>query len=306
MREHGFSALLDDALKPEGLGLIYRSYDIVGDIAVIRVPEKLKRHSAAIAEAIMRFNRHVKAVWRQASAVDGEFRLRNLKHIAGEKRTVTIYREHGCIFKVDLRKCYFSPRLSFERMRIARLVKPREVVINMFAGVGCFSIAIAKHSEAEHIYSIDVNPAAFHYMRENILLNKVLNRVIPLKGDAENIITERLRETADRVLMPLPEKAYEYLEIAVESLKPKGGWIHYYSFEHARKNENPLEKTRTKVAEKLSKMNIEFTIPFSRVVRDTGPNWQQTVLDIQIQRTHDIQANLLCFKTSLTSVEGGI
>ena len=231
----------------------------------------------------MQLHKNVKAVFRQSSAVGGEFRLRTLVYIAGEKRTVTKHMEHGCLFKVDLKKCYFSPRLSRERIRIARLIEPREVVVNMFAGVGSFSIIIAKHSDAKRIYSIDVNPTAVRFMQENVLLNRVFNRVAPLKGDAKTIITEKLQKSADRVLMPLPEKAYEYLDSAIMALKPKGGWVHYYDFEHAGKDENPIDRAKAKVAQKLELMNVNFTVPFSRMVRDTGPRWQQVVLDIQIQ-----------------------
>ncbi|MEM2102513.1 MAG: class I SAM-dependent methyltransferase family protein [Candidatus Bathyarchaeia archaeon] len=283
MRRHDFRSLLQGKLDPEELGL-YKSYDIVGDIAVIRVPKKLEQYCAIIAEAIMQLHSNVKSVWRQASPVGGDYRLRRLEHVAGERRTTTTYKEYGCVFKVDLEKCYFSPRLSFERMRVASLVKPREVVVNMFAGVGSFSIIIAKHSEADRIYSIDVNPAAFQFMWENVLLNKTVNRVVPLKGDARVVVTARLLKTADRVLMPLPEKAYDYLDVAVEALKPEGGWIHYYDFVHAKKDESSVEKAKAKVSEKLSQMDAVYAIPFGRVVRDTGPWWQQIVLDVQIRR----------------------
>jgi tRNA (guanine37-N1)-methyltransferase len=284
LRKHSPSNLLKDKLSPEELRIVYRSYDIIGDIAIIRVPEKLKSKSTVIAEALMGLHKHVKAVWRQSGAVSGEFRLRDLEHMAGKKRAVTTYKEHGCVFRVDLLSCYFSPRLAYERMRIARLVKPSEVVVNMFAGVGSFSIIIAKHSQAERVYSIDVNPMAFEYMRENVLLNHIMNRVVPLKGDAKTVIMERLHNTADRVLMPLPEKAYEYLSYAVSTLKPNGGWIHYYDFQHAEKDENPVEKVKTKISRQLSRLNVDFALPFSRIVRDTGPRWQQVVVDIQIRR----------------------
>jgi tRNA (guanine37-N1)-methyltransferase len=284
LRKHSLSNLLKDKLSPEELRLVYKSYDIIGDIAIIRVPEKLKGKSAIIAEALMGLHKHVKAVWRQSGAVGGEFRLRGLEHVVGKKSTVTTYNEYGCVFRIDLVNCYFSPRLAHERMRITRLVKPSEVVVNMFAGVGSFSIIIAKYSRAERVYSIDVNPMAFEYMRENVLLNHVLNCVVPLKGDAKIVIMGRLQNMANRVLMPLPEKAYEYLDYAVATLKPNGGWIHYYDFEHAGRDENSIKKVKMKISRKLSQLNIDFALPFSRVVRDTGPRWQQIVVDIQIRR----------------------
>jgi tRNA (guanine37-N1)-methyltransferase len=274
--------LLAEKLKPEELKLVYKSYDVIGDVAIIRVPPNLEQYSSIIAEAIMQTHKNVKSVWRQSSPVSGDFRLRQLEFVSGERKTETIYKEHGCIFRVDLAKCYFSPRLAFERIRIARLVQPEEVVVNMFAGVGTFSIIIAKHSKASKIYSIDINPIAVKYMEENIKRNKVDKQVIPICGEAKKVIEEKLRNIANRVLMPLPEKAYEFLDVALMSLQKGLGWIHYYAFEHAQKHENPIEKAKIRVAEKLNKMNIDFNMPFSRIVRNTGPNWYQVALDLRI------------------------
>ncbi|MGQ9460505.1 MAG: class I SAM-dependent methyltransferase [Candidatus Bathyarchaeaceae archaeon] len=278
-------SVLAGKLEPWELKLLYRSYDIVGDIAVIRVPESLKQRGEIIAEAIMQIHRRVKAVWCQVGPVSGDFRLRKLEWVAGERKTETVHKEHGCLFKVDLEKCYFSPRLAYERIRIAQHVQPGEVVVNMFAGVGCYSIVIARHSEAKKIYSIDINPTAVRYMQENIKLNKVEERVVPLQGDARKVVEEELRNIADRIIMPLPERAYEYLDCAIQSLKPVGGWIHYYDFEHAKKNENSVEKIKSKVSKKLEMLGVDFNMPFGRVVRLTGPNWYQVVLDIEVKDT---------------------
>ena len=276
--------LLTNKLNPRELKLLYKSYDIVGDIAIIRIPQPLKERSKIIADAVMQTHKRVESVWRQASSVSGDFRLRGLEFILGERKTETLYKEHGCIFKVDLGKCYFSPRLSYERMRIARQVQPDEAILNMFAGVGCYSIVIAKHSKPEKIFSIDINPVAIQYMQENIKLNKVEEKVIPIQGDAKKAIEERLQNVADRVLMPLPEEAYQYLDCALLALKPTGGWIHYYDFEHAKKGENPIEKIKFKVSEKLHMLGVNFEVAFGRIVRTTGPNWYQEVLDIHVKK----------------------
>jgi len=273
---------LSEYLSSEELTHIYNSYDVIGDIAIIRVTEKSGKYSRIIAETIMNVQKNVETVLAQTSSVRGDFRLRKLDFVAGQNKTTTVHKESGCSFSVDVEKCYFSPRLLYERMRIAKQVGSGEVVVNMFAGVGCFSIVIAKHSKAEKVYSIDVNPVAFQFMQDNTRLNRIYRRVIPMKGDAREIIEKRLYRVADRVLMPLPESAFEYLPYAVSALKEAGGWIHYYDFEHARKNENPIEKVKLKVAEKLESLGVTSTIPFSRVVRTTGPNWYQVVLDIKV------------------------
>jgi tRNA (guanine37-N1)-methyltransferase len=275
--------VLANKLEPHQLKKIYKTFDIVGDIAIIRVPEPLQHHSRLIAKAIMGRHGEVKSVWRQVGSVSGDYRLRSLEHIFGKETTETLYKEYGCVYKTDLRKTYFSPRLSYERLRITGLIKKGETVLNMFAGVGCYSIAIAKYSEPLKVYSIDVNPYAFQYLRENIRINRAEKTVVPIQGDAKKIIKQnRLQNVVDRVLMPLPERAYEYLNYALYALRPAGGWIHYYDFEYANKNEDPIEKTKKKVSEKLLGLCGDFQVEFGRIVRPIGARWYQVVLDIHI------------------------
>jgi tRNA (guanine37-N1)-methyltransferase len=229
----------------------------------------------------MSVHKNVRTVLAQTGAVAGEFRLRRLEYVAGERRTRTVHRESGCLFSVDVEKCYFSPRLLYERMRIARLAQDGETVVNMFAGVGCFSIVMAKHADVEKVYSIDVNPYAVEQMRENIRVNGFYGRVIPMLGDARTVVEQKLRRVANRVLMPLPAKALEYLPCALSAVKQNGGWVHYYGFEHATKEEDAVDKVQVKVSERLRNLCTSFEIPFGRVVRATGPNWYQIVLDIK-------------------------
>jgi len=269
-------------LPPDELVHVYNSYDILGDIAILRLTDTTRKHSQIIAEAIMNIHKNVKTVLAQTSPVCGDFRLRKLEYIAGENKTTTVHKESGCLFSVNVGECYFSPRLFYERMRIAKQVRKGEVIVNMFAGVGCFSIVIAKHSNAEKVYSIDINPAAVQNMQENVRLNGVYGKVMPILGDAKEVIEKTLRHVADRVLMPLPEKAFQYLPYALLALKNVGGWIHYYDFEHAKKSEDPIVKVKLKLAEKFESLGVPFEIPFGRIIRTTGPNWYQIVLDIKI------------------------
>lgn len=268
---------------PSELKTFFKGFDIVGDIAIIKVPNTFEDKAKNIAKIIMESHRNVRTVLRQVSPISGDLRLRKLEWVCGEDKTETIHREHGCLFKVDLARCYFSPRLSYEHMRIARQVKPGEVIVNMFAGVGGFSIVIAKHVGVKKIYSIDINSAAVQYMRINANLNKVMDIIEPIEGDAKEVIMSKLKSVADRVLMPLPEKAYEYLDYALMSLKPEGGIIHYYAFEHAEKYEDPIKKVIEKISSKLSSLNVKFEILFARIVRSVGPRWYQVVLDMFVK-----------------------
>jgi len=283
--------ILSEALPKEELAHIYNSYDIMGDIAIIRVTEASKKYWPIVAATVMGIHKNVKTVLVQTGPIHGNFRLRRLEYVSGEYKTATVHKESGCLFSVDVEKCYFSPRLLHERMRIANNVRSGEVIVNMFAGVGCFSIVIAKHSNAEKVYSVDVNPTAIRFMQDNVRLNRVYGKVIPMLGDAKEVVKERLCNVADRVIMPLPEKAFEYLPYALLSLKKAGGWIHYYDFEHAKKNENPVKKIEAKLAEKLESLGVDMEIPLSRVVRTTGPNWYQIVLDVKVRNGRNKRNN---------------
>lgn len=155
-------------------------------------------------------------------------------HIHGTKRepvikllygedTETINKENGCLFKLDLKKVMWSKGNNNERIRIAKLVEDNETVIDMFAGIGYFSIPIGVHSNAKQVYSIEINPNSFHYLKENIKLNKI-NNIIPLLGDCMDITPEY---SADRIIMGYVKTTHHYLKTAIDSLN-KGGVIHYH------------------------------------------------------------------------------
>jgi tRNA (guanine37-N1)-methyltransferase len=265
---------LKDHLKEEEIRKLYASFDIVGDIAVFKVPKELERHKYVIGNVLLEKIKPVKSVWCQVGPVSGEYRIRELEHVAGENRSITLYKEHGCLFKVDILRVYFSPRLSAERLRVAELVDEGEVVFNMFAGVGTFSIVIAKKNDRVKVYSSEINPDAYELMLENIKLNKVKGKVIPLLGDAI-LHAERLRGQVDRVLMPLPERAKEFLPKALQTLRGRG-WIHYYTHIHYDRGEDPVEKAKMEVK------GLEAV--FGRVVREVGPRLAQVVLDLRVDK----------------------
>ncbi len=259
-----------------------RSFDIIGNVAIIKLPKSLLPHKQTIAKAIMQTNRHIRTVLLQTSAIDGNLRLRKLAWIEGRRTWKTVYKENKVVFEVDLRRVYFSPRLSFERMRIASQVKPGEVVVNMFAGVGCFSIVIAKNSQVERVFSIDVNPDAWGCAKRNVSLNGVEDLVVVLLGDATKIVPSVLTGVADRVLMPLPLLADQSLKAAIEGLKPDGGIVHYYTHLHVRKSENPVSLAWSRIQSRLHDDGISATLKEGRRVRSIGPRKYQVVLDIQI------------------------
>src|SRR5271169_522164 len=135
---------LRGVLDPAEIAELSSAFDLVGDIAIIKIPDALRSKQELIGEQILHHMKNVTTVLRQSSDVQGEFRTRDLELIAGEEKFETIYKESNCRFKVNLRGVYFSPRLSTERLRITELVREGELIFNMFAGLGTFSFIIAK------------------------------------------------------------------------------------------------------------------------------------------------------------------
>lgn len=278
---HMLKQVLGSILTPEETAQVYSAFDQVGDIVIIKIPDDLAAKKQVIAKAILANVKTAKAVFAQVSAVKGDYRVRDLEFLAGENRTITEYKEHACRFKVDVAKTYFSPRLSTERLRIAKMVGDNETIVNMFAGVGTYSVVIAKTNKTCRVYSIDSNSAASELDKINAKLNKVHDRVVSICGDASEVIKEQLVGQADRVLMPLPERAREFVEPAVLALKQKGV-VHYFAHVKADNKKASKELGLEDANDAFQKYNHD--VMGVTVVREVGPRIYQIVTDVSVRR----------------------
>ena len=223
--------LLKGRIPDKLLQLVPRSFDIVGSrmgsVAIVELPDEVKPYAVEVAKAIMSIHKNVKSVLVKASERLGEYRLRRLELVYGDEDTEVFHREHGCVFKLDPRRVYFSPREATERMRIARMVSPGERVLVMFSGVCPYPITIAKTQPlVEVVYGVELNPDAHRYCVENVRLNKVEGKVVPLPGDVREVCPS-MEGMFDRVVMPLPKGAHMFLDLAIKCLKHRGV-IHFY------------------------------------------------------------------------------
>lgn len=273
--------MLEDKLPLHLLASVPHAIDFVGDIAVVEIPTELQDYKKVLGEAILRTHKRVNTVLAKSGPVEGAYRLREFEVVAGVEKTETTHREFGCVYYIDIVKAYFSPRLSHEHARVASQVKEGEMVVDMFAGIGPFSILIAKKHENVRVYSIDVNPDAVESLKRNVAANRVENRVLPLLGDVRQVVGQQLNGVADRVIMNLPEKAIEYIDVACKAIKSKGGIMHYYEFTN---DPHPLEAARIRLTEAISQANRKLKkILLTRVVRETAPFTWQVVVDARIQ-----------------------
>ncbi|HLC67082.1 MAG TPA: hypothetical protein VJK52_05580 [Candidatus Nanoarchaeia archaeon] len=215
-------------LTPTEQQALIGSFDVIGTIAKIEIPPALRKHEKRIAAAARDLNPAIRTVVRKAGAYHGKYRLQKVKILAGERTKVTTHRESGLSITLDIEQCYFSVRLSSERLRIAQQIQKGEKVLVMFSGVGIYPLILAKHSQAAHIWGIELNRIAHKYGLLNLQKNKIRN-VTLLPGDVRKVLP-KLKRKFDRILMPLPMEAEKFLPLAVKYLKGSGK-VHLYTFQ---------------------------------------------------------------------------
>ena len=272
--------VLENKLSPHLLSSLPQALDIIGNIAIIEIPLELKAYENQIGQAIMETHKNIKTVLAKAGAISGTYRVRNLTLIAGDNKTQTIHKEFGCSYHVDLARAFFSPRLSHEHERVALLVKSGETVVDLFAGVGPFSILIAKKNPKVKVYAVDINPEAVELLRVNVRVNRVENRVFPILGDAKEIAAAKLSRLGDRVIMNLPETAMDFVNVACQVIKPQGGIIHFYAFIRAP---NSIENSKLMFLQEVKQAGKKLeTFLYGKSIRETAPYESQIVLDAKV------------------------
>jgi len=248
------------------------AYDIIGSkekaVALLGVNVKNPKRAA---KEIMKRHKAVKSVLQKLSERRDVFRLYPCKLIGGEKNTEVVHKEYGYLLKVDPQKAYFSPRESTERQRIAEMVRPREEILVMFSGVCPFPIAIAKKQTlVSKIYAVEINPSAHKYALENIKLNHLEKKIITILKDVRK---EKEIGKVDRIIMPLVEKAIDYLDVAFSHSK-KGTVIHLYGLSNVQLEE--------KVKDIAKKCKVKYKIVGRQGVLPYAPRIKKIRLDIKI------------------------
>ncbi|MCX6676652.1 MAG: class I SAM-dependent methyltransferase family protein [Methanothrix sp.] len=255
-------------LSPEDLLGFRPSFEVVGDIAMVEDSDAQR-----VAAALMSTSKSIKTVIAPISDVEGEFRTRRFRHVAGEARTVTLHKEHGLRYRVDLEGAYFTPRLGTERLRIAGLVSPGDVVLDMFAGVGPFALLLAK--KGADVIAMDKNPVAVKYLRENALLNKIKHIEI-LEGDASELAL-RYENRADHVIMNLPHSASAFLLPAMRAAKPDGV-VHYYCIAP----EDDLYRDEALIEKAAKDVGARVEVLYKEIVRSYAPHRHNVVIDFRV------------------------
>ncbi|VVB72810.1 tRNA(Phe) (4-demethylwyosine(37)-C(7)) aminocarboxypropyltransferase [uncultured archaeon] len=220
-REPDLKNALQGEMPANLLCLLPRGWYILGDIIVVKIHPALTAYQERIGQALLDFYPRCATVLRDYG-IEGQFREPVREAIAG-KRTHTLHRENGVVFELDARKVMFSAGNLHERMRMSSFGKD-EFVVDMFAGIGYFTLPMAVHSRPHKILAIELNPNAYYYLCRNIMNNHVEEIVEPSFGDCA---TKTPEGVADRVVMGMVQVTDRYLQKGIKALRP-GGILHYH------------------------------------------------------------------------------
>lgn len=256
-----------------------KSFSIIGDIIIINdIPEESDPEKIG---DIFRENYGVRAVFLKASETTGDYRVAKWRRISGFGTTFTVHKENNFYYALDVSKVFFNPRLSGERARILRETTSGEVVIDMFMGVGPFSIPLAK--KCATVYGIDINKQAVEFAKTNCLINKIKeDKMTALHGDSREIVPT-LRRIADRIIMNFPERSISFLPVALEAIK-NNGKIHLYVFERAEEKKKAISIATMRIKNTIKKSNVVFEIKYVSASREVAPRKYMIVVDLLVKR----------------------
>jgi len=215
---------LSTEIPRELISFIPNKWEKLGDIVIIKLHEKTKKYKELIAEVFADVLKAKTVLWDK-SGISGEFREPTTEVIYGSNNCLTVHKENNIRYKMDPRKVMFSSGNIDERIRMAKISNKNEVVVDLFAGIGYFTLPVAVYSRPKKIFACEKNPVAFDFLCQNISLNNVTDIVEPLSGDNRVVAPKNV---ADRVILGYFGNTHVFLSTAFECLKNHSGVIHYH------------------------------------------------------------------------------
>ncbi len=283
----GFKDKLKQELKgkltEEELSLLPRGFQTLGNVIILKLKSKLISKKRIISEVCLTMFPKINSVFINLGKIAGTFREpEKIEFLVGENNPIVEHKEHGIKYRFDITKIMFSKGNLKERKFLSTLVKEGEVVVDMFAGIGYFSLPIGKHSKPEKIYSIEFNAVSYKCLVENIKINHLEQKIIPIKGNCKEEVLKLSKSgiRADHVIMGVFPAPKNFIKEALSLTKDEGTFFHYEGIAEKEKYIS-LFKDFIEIAEK-NKYKCE--LESYRFVKSYGPNLYHIVLDILVKK----------------------
>ncbi len=199
-------------------------WEKIGSVVSIKVPDELCEYKEIIGKAYAD-GLGCTTTLNDTGGISGVYRKPVVEVIYGSAHTETIHSENGIRFKIDPQQIMFSSGNMGERRRMASIAHPNETVVDLFAGIGYFTLPIAVYSKPKKIVACEINLVAYDYLCANVVLNHVSSIVEPRFGDNRVVAPE---DCANRVILGYLHDPQEYLPVAFSCLKNHVGMLHYH------------------------------------------------------------------------------
>jgi tRNA wybutosine-synthesizing protein 2 len=282
----GFKQILIDNLRDkideDKLKYLPSGFQRIGDIIIINLNKEVLRYKKEIGKVVLD-NFKVRSICVKEGGITGKFREPQISVIAGDKDTIVTHFENGCYYKFDIKKVMFAKGNLSERVRIAKQVKHDEIIVDMFAGLGYFTVPNAKIGRPKKIYAIELNPVSFKFLKENIILNKIENIVEPINGDSKEEVLKLIEKgvKADRVLMGYLPPPKEFLSYAMKIIK-KNGFLHYEDLIRTDHIDEDVEKAMNLIKQAAEKEGLNAKLILAKRVKGYAPKMDHYVIDVKI------------------------
>ena len=281
-----FKQLLTEKLKEKNINLNYlalpKGYQKIGDLILLNLNEGLLDFDKEIGEAVLEII-NARVVCNKVGEITGELREPQIKVIAGNKNTEVCHFENGVYFCFDVSKIMFAKGNVAERGRLAKQVKMDEIIVDMFVGIGYFSVPIAKIAKPKKIHAIDLNENSIKYLKKTIEKNKLKNIEV-IKGDSKEVIKRLLAQgvKADRVLMGYLPPPVDFIKSALSIVK-KNGMIHYDDLIRCNNKEEDIKKTLKMFNEEAKGAGFKrVELINAQKVKSYKPKVDHYVLDLKV------------------------
>ena len=240
-------------------------YDVIGNVVLVKFPRDMSlKEKKRFGVRFLKEHSSVHTVLEKRGKISGRLRTPKTRWVVGVNTREALYRENGCEFRLNVDTCYFSPRLSSERLEIAKLVKKGERVLVMFGGVAPFAIVIAKTKKPKEVISVELGKECNKYALENVKRNKLGDIVTCAQGDVRKIVPAR-QGTFDRIVMARPNLKDNFLDVAFSAVE-KSGTIHYYGFYE----EDKVDEMKRMIADEAKKAGKKVKILKVKKAGDIG------------------------------------
>jgi tRNA wybutosine-synthesizing protein 2 len=278
MRETPFNHIVKklSASIPESyVSLLPKKWEKIGRVLLLKWDHQLDEYKEIICSAYAA-ELNATTVLGDVQGIVGPLREPTVELLYGSSQTETIHVEHGIRYKLDPQKTMFSSGNMSERIRMASLNTMDETIVDLFAGIGYFTLPLAVYASPRQIIACELNPVAYRYLCDNIVLNHVTDKVRPMLGDNRRVAP---RNIAERVIMGYLGGTAEFLPLALDCLKHARGIIHFHdTFADEQVPEEPFQQVRKSAKKKKRTATL---LQYHRV-KSYAPGISHVVIDVRI------------------------